>query len=354
MYRTAARRAALYWQRRRQIFGEANWLKPFIVETGGAMEEEDLELLKAGWLIWLPKGKSKGRVVLINHGRHLLYFGTARFRVGFFLLTVCTDEEAQRNGITFIRCLQTDTSVRYPPPTNANLRLASDMWQCTFEAMPVKVDQILLLESKTNKKGDTLFHLFLKHRGRVIAKLIGLSSTQAVEVDSVSQAHETLKHYGIPRACLPTTHGGTWTHDRVMEWTEYAFANKIKASSQQDENQDDSVAHDEDFSVNQVSVSSTEQSGRKRNRKTNAKRCRIAYSKRKQRENEIQEDAARLRAEHDTLLTEHMRLQALVQQALDTIAHAPIQQHTPVQIHCRSEAIFESTATPDSTPNHNW
>lgn len=128
------------------------------------------------------------------------------------------------------------------------------------------------------------------------------------------QTAEELAEYGIPRECIPTSHGGKWTFDRAMEWEQQVEADWAMEEVQKTTG---------NRSINEcstISKDSGDDDSRDGTKTTNAVYCRRAYHKRKQNESQLKKKLESLNAEHVALVDEEHRLQNLLEAALKLIA----------------------------------
>lgn len=316
--RAAARRCTKYWACRRKTFGEERWLKPITLDPGGALTDQDLELVKSGWYTFVNRGIPKGRIMLVDHSKNAKFPMDCRERVLFAFCTLCSDEEAQENGITYIRLLSPESAL--PSPTKERIRLAKYIWNLSKTAFPLKVGKVLMLEPETSPKGQ-LTRLFYQRVASIIGDLVGIDRPQTVRVKSASQAYQKLKTFGIPRECVPVDHGGSWK-GRVLDWTKSQTTNaetKPKSTPKRHREESPSDSDESNASPKPDTVNS------QGNRSNNAIYCARAYDKRKRKHVELQENAMRLQSEHDGLLRDNTRLQILFQQAMSVISS--IDQH---------------------------
>lgn len=188
------------------------------------------------------------------------------------------------------------------------------MWTVMKEAMPMKVTGVLFLKRNSENRGD-MAQLFRQRVMALIAGLWGSGFPHTVVVDSTLEAYQKLVEFGVPLDCIPASHGGTWTYDRALEWNERFTKDTQQYKAIRFETNP--------FAENRASSSDTEArvkpKPKRKPKKNNALYCRRAYSKRKQRHTQIEEDALRLQAEHAMLMNEYIRLQLLVQQALEVV-----------------------------------
>lgn len=195
------------------------------------------------------------------------------------------------------------------------------------------------LAEKVRVRGD-ITRFFQQRLMQLVAHQIATDMPQIVLVDSPIEACSKLTDFNIPRDCIPTSHGGTWTFDRIFEW--YGILLRQPHTMDNFQNggnnlrpQVDETAVSDTSSLATTSRAQQPQYSASRGRNgavarhtNNAIYCRRAYEKRKQKHTQLEDEAIRLRAEHARLTKEHVRLKLLVQQALDLVLPSSIPQHS--------------------------
>jgi hypothetical protein len=124
----AARRLALYWKFRREIFGE-RWLLPMTQTGRGALSMSDVETLRSGYLLVFPIANA-GPVLLLDSTRLPHSLPSVLDRCIFYMLTVSTDERAQTEGGVLLSIV---SSRKGPTKTVAQ---RSRQWEFVHAAIP--------------------------------------------------------------------------------------------------------------------------------------------------------------------------------------------------------------------------
>jgi hypothetical protein len=222
----ASRRFVRYWQSRRRLFGN-RWLLPLVAEPGGALEDKDLELLHSGFMTVVSGGSSSlARVLLIDRSKLIPNSeGISKHRMVFFLLSETADETAQRYGISLVRCIPSGTEPRVSEAGLRHVKLGLSM---VISDLPLRLRHTLFLQREADKKGFVMSH-FTNSIMKLVAEKSGLVTPQMITVQATEDAAKKLKEFGIPPECIPVSHGGLWTPDRLLEWKE-GIANKSAPS----------------------------------------------------------------------------------------------------------------------------
>lgn len=84
--RPAAQRIIEYWQKRHQLFG-ARAFRPLVMTGAGALDDEDIRLLRQGWLRYLPE-RANGHRVLLDCTTLDDVDGIRQERCRFYMLSV--------------------------------------------------------------------------------------------------------------------------------------------------------------------------------------------------------------------------------------------------------------------------
>ena len=293
----SARSLVLYWQYRKNWF-ESRWLLPMNDSGAGALDQDDITLLKSGWITYaVPKDPQKGRFLIMNHGLYPTQATGSRVRVCFYICSAASDYSAQTVGVTGIRLIP-NVEVNISAPRFQNARIAFTMLK---EALPIRFKGVMLL-SLEQSSIDRYMNLGFDQISSLIAGILKTQRPFTVAISDVSEAAEKLRPHGVPGDVLPPNHGGTWSPDRRFEWKRM-------------------VAEQDDIAklVNIPWVTETVPIEEKA-KEVNALYARRAYHKRKQKLTETQEEEKILRAENVKLRRENQLLEALMQQAADILA----------------------------------
>ena len=371
---TAAKRLVLYWEYRKWLFQEHDrWLLPMNnndnnnnettsggAAGGGCLCSATMDVLNNGWLAFVVSSDDdeKGRFLVVDHGRYKGHSPDVLLRAVFYLAAMASDRVAQTRGVTAIRLLSSTQHGGEPPFSMQLVQAAQTAWRMLKTAMPMRLNKVVLLqEMSTTTKRGTMVNFFLRRVGSTIAQLLGDSSPILLAVPSAAQAAQTLQEdYGLAwKDVLPTTHGGTWTYDRLGQWKQ-----RQQRQRQQQQQQQDSAASNNNNNKQQLRQQETNEMGKlvkipwlaaqvhddhpdnsnnehinnnnhsnddddegqqqQRCKQVNALYARRAYHKRKLKQNERQQEAKRLRAENERLKREREFLENLLQQAMHIIA----------------------------------
>lgn len=216
-----ARRLVLYWKYRRKYFPKSRWLLSLHDDSGaGALDENDVQLLRNGWLAMVtPKEPKYGRFLLINHGRYPRQGTESRIRVCFYLASAASDTPAQAEpGVMAIRLVPTaEPGGREVELTSRRFGNAQIIYKMLIEALPVRFRGVMLLsleEYSTSK----MMNLGFRQISSLLSALLNTQRPFVVSISSISEAAEKLLPYGVPPEVIPESHGGTFTYEKLFEW----------------------------------------------------------------------------------------------------------------------------------------
>jgi hypothetical protein len=138
---------------------------------------------------------------------------------------------------------------------------------------------------------------------RGLFEIFGHHIAIPVQIENENQAADALEPLGIPRSCIPVNLGGLWTYDRLFDWKNHIMESDtapVSGSSLLNIGlgEDDDPERFEELS-----------------KARNALYSRRAYRRRKAKEEDAEEEAARVKAENASLVAENQRLEALHERA---------------------------------------
>jgi len=216
-----ARRLVLYWKYRRKYFPKGRWLLSLHDDSGaGALDENDVQLLRSGWLAMAaPKESKYGRFLLINHGRYPTQGTESRIRVCFYLGSAASDTPAQAEpGLMAIRLVPTaEPGGEEVELTSRRFGNAQIMYKMAVEALPVRFRGVMILsleEYNTSK----IMNLGFRQISSLLSVLLNTQRPSIVSISNISEAADKLLPFGVPPEVMPESHGGTFTYDKIFEW----------------------------------------------------------------------------------------------------------------------------------------
>lgn len=293
----SAMRFVKYWEHRRRVF-KNRWLLPMNDTGAGALDNDDVSLLKSGWLTFVaPKDCSQGRFLLVDHGNIGNHSHQSRLRVVFYLSSATSDIPAQTVGMTVVRLIPTKSEEAFTAPRFSTAKTSFTMMK---EASPIRLRHVCLVKLAGIERGRIL-SVFLGRVNSTLCELLGKETPCTVPVPCIIEAAEKLAKFGVPACVLPPSHGGTWSYDQMFEW-------KRVISEEQDIGKLVSIPW-----IAQTRPPLSETSIRE----TRALYARRAYEKQKIKRAAQREEAMRLKVENGRLARDNEFLESLLEQARD-------------------------------------
>ena len=291
---TSAMTFVKYWEYRKRFFG-SRWLLPMNDTGAGSLDQDDIKLLRKGWLTFVaPRDSSQGRFLLVDHGRIGDHTHQSRLRVVFYLCSVPSDIPAQTVGMTVVRLIPIKTEDAFTAPRISN---ATTVFRMMKEALPLRLRHVCFLKLAENDRGQIL-SAFLGRVSCTLFELLGKQTPFTVPITRVNQAAEKLAEFGVPPCVLPHSHGGTWSYEQMLAWKK-------------------AVCEEDDIGK-QVKVPwIAETRPPPSEREVNALYARRAYEKRKTKRAADEATVKRLRVENERLRQDNEFLESLLEKAKD-------------------------------------
>lgn len=210
----AAHRLVLYWKYRKELFGDRAF-KPMLQTGTGALSDDDIEILLTGAAAILPLDLNGRPVFYLDRDRLTLdqiQNAMARSRCFFYLLHLgCMNDAAQTKGIV---CLASIANKRNAPVSDPIF----NKYGANFaRVLPMKVAYTHLLALSSNFAMKLLMDGLMAAAVKMASLYAGhpIVSHQGASDEEV---FEKLHWYRLPKRCVPNEYGGSWTHERFMQW----------------------------------------------------------------------------------------------------------------------------------------
>jgi hypothetical protein len=210
----AAIRLVTYWKERKALFGDRAFLPLKLLTGEGALNEEDIMVLRSGSLALLPKD-SMGRSVLCadraratNHELEK----ESKLRIAFFLLSILSENIAsQTDGFVLILRVSSRAGgdvghikvmrflqlIRNAMPT----RMMAAHFTCCLPKGSRKTFLKTILPIAIQRFGKFFDNITVIHAG-----------------ESEHEICEKLQAHCFKPGGLPELLGGTWKHEMVLQW----------------------------------------------------------------------------------------------------------------------------------------
>ena len=206
----AAVRLAGYWKTRKLLFGVDRWLLPLNQTGNGALDDRDIECLRSGHIVLLPRNEPLGPVVLIDNSKLSFTAEFSSTRCIFYFAHVFAHAFSCHDGMTVIYVVS--SAPRHSPS------LQKEVYTFSL-SLPLRFKQMLVAQSYEPGK-DILIEFFADQQEWVVTSLLGPGVVlPRVASNSV---HGTLKllesNHGVSREFLPACLGGTYREEDFLSW----------------------------------------------------------------------------------------------------------------------------------------
>ena len=201
----AAHRLAMYWKYRKQIFKE-RWLLPMRQTGTGALNMEDIEFLRTGYMVcWDVPGR--GLQVVYDHSRLKHFHIHTHMRIAMYIMTMFTEPISQSLGGG---CVFVVHSGRRPPSD-----MSRQAWEMYRLAMPCKFPrQVIVAQAfEVDKSGLIDFLAFQEQR---TAQFRSQLPSHMLVADSSQGMMSKLQARGMARYFIPQCLGGDYRYEQQL------------------------------------------------------------------------------------------------------------------------------------------
>ena len=202
----AAIHIANYWKSRKNLFGN-RWLLRMTQTGSGALDLDDLEILRSGFMVILPR-PSGGYITLRDEGRLPRPPGISVVRVVFYMYTVFPEMGRSSNSVL----VHIMTSARRPP-----IDLQHNGWKHFYKALPVLyAPKIYVVQAYEPDKMEVVeFNAFRQKRN---AEYKSGKKVELIAGDSLRSTINALESRGFERRTMPRCFGGHYDYSEFDEW----------------------------------------------------------------------------------------------------------------------------------------
>lgn len=220
----AAQRLALYWKYRKQIFGPDRWLLPLTCTGNGALDMQDIAVLRTGYMVNLARPPQGPPLILIDMSRLPIHceVGAIETRLTYYGAAVHysshspSSSAARQTGISLLHLV----SSKKRPPVNLDLL----NWRIVRTAMPFRVKDVTVLQAFEDGR-----EILLENNANQQAAVVNFRSgggggsgggflPQPVAGRSVHETLQLMNARGVERSCLPRFMGGTYDYSVFSDW----------------------------------------------------------------------------------------------------------------------------------------
>jgi hypothetical protein len=304
---SAARRLALYWNKRKEYFRERAHL-PMNQSGEGALSKEDVALLNTGYCVLLPRDANGRDVVCHDASRKPPGMQEARLRVLFYLGSLLVEN---RKTITEgNRLLVVLSKLSTEGNFNKTLETAQS-------ALPINSFDVHIVHAPGESKKtfrERLVPLMLQYLGPLFGKTANIHVNE-----SKNTVLERLESYDFDREGLPSSIGGQWTYDKFYYWQEARI--RIEWDLPLSTAQRKLVLNGDSYTCRSLSeLNEADSAERKR-------RLNLLHSRRKREKEKVEIEVlkgqvSRLEHEKQESEFENKRLETLVNEAFATVGES--------------------------------
>jgi len=209
----AAERLCKYWKERRVLFGDDRAFLPLILTGEGAMNDNDILTLQAGFLALLPRSKSGLQVVFTDRRQALSISCTkTRLRCCFYIVNILAeDDRAQTDGVIVLNLLVTQRAQDYDHSAAQSLRwLISDVF-------PIRA-HIHVLSLASGGQNGMMQSIMDSYMSYMLERKSRYSEFHThIEKEEHQMLNELLA-MGLTNAGIPNCLGGSWDFIEAMNW----------------------------------------------------------------------------------------------------------------------------------------
>ena len=342
----AARRLALNWKHRKELFGE-RWMLPMVQTSRGALTHPEISLLRSGYFcMYSPTTCSEKKVLLIDYSALTEFVEVAKpsnwdldlvvDRVTFYLATV----DASNNYYCQVNTelIHVVTSKKRPA-----VPFRTRIWEMVRTSFPVKISKVTVAQAFEPNKTELLD--FLRFQTSSVIGMVSRLPVLEIYSNSVTGTVQKLEaSYNIPKQYIPTSLGGDMSIDTKMaEWIRSRLS--IEEVSSISPTTFDVTAACKSV----VTVASKKPTGKG-----------IVLAKRKSRENETDEEFYKRRAALYSRRMYHKRknemlaLQEVVKtwENLNTVARKEMERLECLLTRAQAIVVGIKASVPDGPPNN--
>ena len=194
----ASVRLCMYWKFRKFLFGESRWLLPLNQTGRGALSQEDIEFLRRGFLMVIPR-PNRGPLLLIERSKLPRTAGFHSTRLMFYLAVTFPHEMSHPDGVTV---LYLTTSARIP-----DICLDKEMVTYVLTGLPMRTKQLCVAQAYEFGK-EYVIEWLADMQARILEFQSGIPPLRVAE-NSVRGTLSSLKKLGLDRSHVPISLGGS-------------------------------------------------------------------------------------------------------------------------------------------------
>ena len=204
----AAKRLAMYWKTRKQLYGSERWLKPLSMSGHGALTPEQIGILQSGFQVVLTEPTAVFIEDLSRCPQGVDHFQP---QIIFYLLSISTCINVQ-TGLSILHVIHDGyRPLILPRPP---------MLKQLTESLPIQIKQIIVARTVAALGREHLLDYRAYEQRRVCdvnSQAVPAERRAPVEclsANSLEELLELLQEKGLHPDVLPRSLGGTYEYDR--------------------------------------------------------------------------------------------------------------------------------------------
>ena len=319
---SAAKRLALHWSLRREVFGEDRWLRKMDLSGTGAMGADDIYLLHSGIFALTSytrpvSGRHNQQALLVNFSRlNGRDPGPSRHRVFMFLM-YSLNAYTQENGLIVLMSLP-----------GSGVRVRSDngkMLKESYRSQMFWVRRIFLIHDPNDSR-QMLVRTFAAMIASLVRRVLNRVPEMIVAPDRAT-AMSILRSHAIDPQLVPEHLGGLWSYDLFDAWLDDKLRKEGLACDDSSNNIDTLPVIGTSL-ILQASQDLQTQTRRPLpahvTRLRNSATAKHRYTRRKNEMEALLNHTEELRRQNTALQKDNTRLEILIDQAVSWIENASV------------------------------
>ena len=198
----AAKRMATYWKSRKKLFRD-RWLLPLTQTGTGALNMEDVELLRKGVLTVVSRPFPQCPLFVIDWSKstHEQPSPLCQVRVVYYFIMLYADEISRADGIEIASFVSSDRK-RF-------MQLRQDIWEMVLSGLPARIKKYYIVqnheEGRENYLDYATYRIFRSHQYNSSGRL----PLELIKGDSKEGVIQSLELRGVAREHVPFHFGGS-------------------------------------------------------------------------------------------------------------------------------------------------
>lgn len=297
----AAERLGQYWKNRKILFGD-RWLLPLTQTGNGALNLEDISILRTGFMVVFSRTVSQGPLVLLDWSRLSKPAGDCAVRVAYYYSLLYAEEVAQAGGIDIMTVV---TSDKRPPVV-----IEQDGWDKVLSGLPIRIKQFLVVQNHEEGRERYLDSLAFQVSRTLMYNTKGIPN-EHIASDSTEGLLRLLHQRGVILEHIPQRLGGLYDYSSLSDFIRIRTSEEDKISGEQLRANAPAQAYQVVSQIKRDPEESKEAFSRRRN---------AVYSRRvfQRRQNDLvalQQQRDYLKTQNTALERDNSRLEMLLAQA---------------------------------------